>query len=102
MTLAVVGAISGCSPTVQEDRTIEYSARGESVAFQHGNDGVYVASSDGTKLEKVFDSSDALAVSSPLFSPDDSKMIFTTAVPLEQRTAQNSSLVEQGDCATLG
>ena len=102
LALAVVGVISGCSPTVQEDRTIEYSARGESVAFQHGTDGVYVASSDGTKLEKVFDSSDALAVSSPLFSPDDSKMIFTTAVPIEQSGAPNSSLVENWEANPEG
>ena len=86
--------VSGCAPTVQEDRTIEYSARGESVAFQHGADGVYVASSDGTKLEKVFDSAQALAVSSPLFSADDSKMLFTTAVPQEHRSEPNSLLVE--------
>lgn len=99
---AVVCVVSGCSPTVQEDRTIEYSARGESVAFQHGTDGVYVAAADGTKLEKVFDSAEALAVSSPLFSADDSKMIFTTAVPQEQRTAPNSSLVESWEANPTG
>lgn len=104
ITLAsvVVCVVSGCSPTVQEDRTIAYSAQGESVAFQHGTDGVYVASSDGTKLEKVFDSSDALAVSSPLFSPDGSNMIFTTAVPQEQTAEPNSSLVQNWDANPEG
>ena len=96
------GVVSGCSPTVQEDRTIEYSAKGESVAFQHGTDGVYVASSDGTKLEKVFDSAEALAVSSPLFSVDDSKMIFTTAMPQEERSDPDRSLVEDWEANPEG
>lgn len=104
ITLAwtVACVVSGCSPTVQEDRTIEYSARGDSVAFQHGVDGVYVASSDGSQLEKVFDSAEALAVSSPLFSADDSKMIFTTAVPQGRHSGPSSSLVESWDANPEG
>lgn len=99
---AVVCVVTGCSPTVREDRTIEYSASGDSVAFQHGNDGVYVASSDGTKLEKVFDSAETLAVSSPLFSADGRKLIFTTAIPRQHSDRPNRSPVEDWETSPEG
>lgn len=100
--LLLIFILAGCSPTVREDRTIEYSATGEAVAFQHGKDGVYVASADGSKLEKVFDSADALAVSSPLFSADSGRMIFTTAIPLDKRLQPGSSLVEDWEASPEG
>ncbi len=86
---------SGCSPvTVTEDRSINYSTQGTGVAFQHGEDGVFVASSDGQSLERIFDSTDALAVSSPLWSPVDGRLIFTTAhaAEPEQSAIRNPSV----------
>lgn len=95
--VAVIGAILlagcvGCSPGVPEDRSINYSAEGGEVAFQHGEEGVFVASSDGKSMEKIFDSKDVLASSSPLWSPIDKRLIFTTVEPLrdEHRTTSNS------------
>lgn len=79
-----LAVISGCSPpTVQEDRSINYSAEGSGVAFQHGDEGVFIASSDGQSLQQIHESADALAVSSPLWSPVDDRLIFTTAHPAE-------------------
>lgn len=72
----------GCSGTVQEDRSINYSTDGSGVAFQHGEDGVFVASGDGKKLEKVYEGGEeTIAVSSPLWSPVDKSLIFTAARP---------------------
>lgn len=75
--------LMGCSPTVREDRSINFSSEGNQAALQHGKDGVFVASTDGRSLQKIFDSSEALAVSSPLWSPVDRRLIFTSAVSVE-------------------
>lgn len=86
VALCVTGVLSGligCSPTVREDRSINFSSEGKEVALQHGKDGVFVASTDGQSLQKIFDSSDALAVSSPLWSPIDQRLIFTSADAVE-------------------
>jgi hypothetical protein len=74
--------LAGCSPGVREDRSINYSTEGGSVAFQHGDEGVFVASADGQSLERIFDSMEVLATSSPLWSPVDQRLIFTTVEPL--------------------
>jgi Tol biopolymer transport system component len=73
--------VAGCSgAAVQEDRSINYSTDGDDVGFQHGEDGIFVASSVGDKLEKVYDGGeDTIAVSSPLWSPVDKRLIFTSA-----------------------
>jgi hypothetical protein len=77
--LALVFALFGCE-AVQEDRTIEFSAQGDSVGFQHGDQGVYVAGKDGGGLKKVFQpGADVLATSTPLWSPQGQRLIFTTA-----------------------
>src|SRR5262245_35645065 len=70
--------LSGCG--VRENRQINFSADGTSVGFQHGKEGVFVAAGDGGGLRKIFTpTKDTLAVSSPLFSPTDKRLIFTTA-----------------------
>ncbi len=88
MIVALALASGGCSNGVREDRTINYSGEGGSVAFQHGDDGLFVASSDGSKLDKVFDSTGILASSSPLWSPIDKRLIFTTIQPKSEAGAQ--------------
>lgn len=73
--------LAGCSSGVREERTIDYSSDGADVAFQHGDEGVFVASADGATLVKIFDSAQALAVSSPLWSPIDKRLVFTSLHP---------------------
>jgi hypothetical protein len=78
----VAATVVGCAP-VRENRQIDFSADGTSVGFQHGKEGVFVADSEGGGLKKIFTpSKDTLAVSSPLFSPTDKRLVFTTATPL--------------------
>jgi Tol biopolymer transport system component len=72
-----------CGDFVREDRTIEWSKDGETVAFQHGKDGVYVASRDGEGLERIHEADPhVLATSRPVWSPDGERLLFTTAEPL--------------------
>jgi hypothetical protein len=69
----------GCDG-VQEDRHIEFSPSGNQVAFQHGNDGIFVADPQTGKLQKVFDPDPSVvAVSTPIWADDESAAIFTTA-----------------------
>ncbi|HEV3004231.1 MAG TPA: hypothetical protein VGX78_07200 [Pirellulales bacterium] len=71
--------LAGCQP-VQEDRSITWSGDGKEVGFQHGKEGVFVADRDGQGLEKVFEPGpEVLATSTPLWSPTDRRLIFTTA-----------------------
>src|SRR5258708_771089 len=78
--------VAGCQP-VQEDRTVAWSSDGREVGFQHGTEGVFVADREGRGLEKVFQPGpDVLATSTPLWSPTDRRLIFTTA-----RDAQGNS-----------
>jgi hypothetical protein len=75
--------LPGCRP-VREDRRINFSADGRNVAFQHGSEGVFVAGSQGEALKKIFQpDKDTLAISSPLYSPTDRRLIFTTARGLQ-------------------
>ena len=77
--LGLVLALVGCD-AVQEDRTIEFSAQADSVGFQHGDQGVFVADKDGGGLKKVFQpGADVLATSTPLWSPKGRRLVFTTA-----------------------
>ncbi len=70
---------AGCDP-VQENRSINVSASGNQVAFQHGEDGIFVADPRSGELHRVFDPDRSIvAVSSPLWSTDESRAIFTTA-----------------------
>src|SRR5262245_54552440 len=76
--ILLAALLSGCG--VRENRQINFSADGTSVGFQHGKEGVFVAGGDGGGLRKIFTpAKDTLAVSSPLFSPTDMRLIFTTA-----------------------
>src|SRR5437588_2629200 len=71
---------SGCGQPVREDRSINWSQEGQGVGFQHGKEGVFLADQQGNKLRKIFQPGDGvLATSTPLWSPDGQKVIFTTA-----------------------
>ena len=71
--------LASCS-RVREDRRINFSADGKDVAFQHGEQGVFVAGGKGEGLKKIFQPDEnTLAVSSPLYAPNDKRLIFTTA-----------------------
>jgi Tol biopolymer transport system component len=73
-----MGVLAGCQP-VREDRTVEWSRDGQDVGFQHGKEGVFVAGREGG-LENVYrPGPDVLATSTPLWSPLDRRLIFTTA-----------------------
>jgi hypothetical protein len=80
-TIVVLVLLSGCGgEPVREDRAADWSRGGESVAFQHDNEGVFVASKDGQGLTQIFKSdASVLATSRPLYSPTDGRLIFATA-----------------------
>lgn len=71
----------GCdSSGVREDRTIPFSADERHVAFQHGREGIFIAETDGAEPKKIFQpDADVIAVSVPLWSPTEKRLIFTTA-----------------------
>jgi Tol biopolymer transport system component/tetratricopeptide (TPR) repeat protein len=75
----IVG-LCGCG-SAQEDRTVEWSPDGKQVGFQHGQEGIFVADSEGgNTLEKIFTPDEnVLATSTPLWSPTDKRLVFTTA-----------------------
>ncbi|HTU89150.1 MAG TPA: hypothetical protein VMF69_03540 [Gemmataceae bacterium] len=78
--------LAGCMSGVREDRTIHFAPDGEHVAFQHGRDGIFVAETDGAEPMKIFQpDADTIAVSAPLWSPTDKRLIFTTAKPADKK-----------------
>ncbi len=97
---AVLG-VSGCEP-VREDRAIQFSSDGESVSFQHGNEGVFVADANGEEPQRIFDSADAVAVSSPLWSPTDKRLIFTAAYPADKENAASAGPPQAWDANPQG
>lgn len=84
----------GCD-AVQEDRHVEFSSSGNSVAFQHGSDGIYVADPETGKLQKVFDADPSvLAVSTPQWSDDETQALFTTARDADRPAAPQTAGTE--------
>lgn len=73
--------LAGCGGgAVREDRAIPFAADGRHMAFQHGRDGIFVAETEGAEPTKIFQpDADTIAVSPPLWSPTDKRLIFTTA-----------------------
>jgi hypothetical protein len=80
----------GCGQPVREDRSINYEKGGDAVAFQHGNNGVFVADKDGAPKKIFQPPADVLATSSPLWSPTDKRLIFTTARKAKDDPAGNA------------
>jgi hypothetical protein len=72
---------AGCSSSaVHEDRAIHFAPDGRQVAFQHGRDGLFVAETEDAAPTKIFQpDADVIAVDTPLWSPTDKRLIFTTA-----------------------
>src|SRR5262245_25924019 len=82
--LIVLLLAAGCAEPVREDRAADWGRDGSTVAFQHDKEGVYVADKQGTRVERIFEPDESvLATSRPLYSLTDSRLIFTTAYPLE-------------------
>ena len=73
-------ALVGCGSPVREDRSIRWQADGGQVGFQHGKEGVFLADREGGNLRKIHQPDPSVvAVSSPLWSPSGSRVLFTTA-----------------------
>jgi Tol biopolymer transport system component len=81
--------LAGCGPAVREDRSITFAQDGKQVAFQHGRDGIFIAETEGAAPTKIFEpDADVIAVSTPIWSPVDKQLIFTTArAAVEDRQA---------------
>jgi hypothetical protein len=89
----------GCDP-VREDRRIEFTASGDQVAFQHGSDGIFVADPKSGELHKVFDPDPAvIAVSTPNWSDDETRAIFTTARDASRPDAAAAGATPAGSAA---
>jgi hypothetical protein len=92
--LAVLALVAGCGQPVREDRSIHWSQGGESVGFQHAQEGVFVADKDGRKLTKIFQPGPGvLATSTPLWSPAGKRVLFTTARSPNSQPRVNLPLV---------
>ncbi len=77
--------IVGCGEPVRPDRTIEFSRDGKQVAFQHDQEGIFVADPHGGPATKIFQPDETvLATSRPLTSPTDGRLLFATAQPLDE------------------
>jgi len=99
--LAFVGFLAGCGQPVREDRSIHCSKGGESVGFQHGQEGVFLADKDGRKLTRIFQPDPGvIATSTPLWSPAGRRVLFTSArSPGGQPPVNLPSLTGQQDPA---
>ena len=81
--------LCGCVDAVQEDRSIEWSGDGRSAGFQHGQEGVFLTDDSDEGVENIFKpDADVLATSTPRWSPDGNRVIFTTARAFEVEVHQ--------------
>ena len=97
----LVGCVlAGCGQPVREDRSIPFNADGSQVGFQHGNDGIFLASPSGGPPRKIYQpTADTIAVSTPLWSPDGRQVIFLTAVGKGQTPSPLAGLGSADDPA---
>jgi hypothetical protein len=78
--LAFAALLAGCRQSVREDRSIHWSREGESIGFQHGQEGVFLADKDGRNLTRIFQPDPGvIATSTPLWAPAGKRVLFTTA-----------------------
>jgi hypothetical protein len=81
--------LAGCGQGVRQDRSVTWSPEGAAVGFQHDAQGVYVADKEGGGLTKIFQPGpEVIATSTPLWSPTDRRLIFTTARDLNAPQGQ--------------
>ena len=72
--------VVGCGEPVREDRSADWGRDGNTVAFQHDKEGVFVADKEGQAITRIFEpDATVLATSRPLYSPLDGRLIFATA-----------------------
>ena len=72
--------LAGCGEPVREDRSADWGRDGKTVAFQHNQEGVFVADKDGKAVTRIFEpDASVLATSRPQYSPLDGRLIFATA-----------------------
>ena len=98
--LCVAFLLAGCGhEPVREDRTVHFSGDGAQVGFQHGEQGIYVTGRNGGPPIRVFQpGEDVHAVSTPLWSPVDDLLIFTTAEnPREEQDASETPAAPRPD-----
>lgn len=82
--LVALIALFFCGCGNREDRTINFSPDGKQVAFQHGDDGVFIRDTASNTMERIYDlKEDEITASTPLWSPDGAQVIFTTATPTD-------------------
>jgi hypothetical protein len=82
--LIVLSSAVGCGQ-VRQDRAINFSDDGKTIAMAHDRDGVFVADGDDAAPKKIFQPGpDVSAVSAPLWSPTDKRLLFTTAEPVKK------------------
>ena len=82
LSLMIVGCVQ---EPVRPDRTVEFSREGNQVAFQHDEEGVFVADPHGGPATKIFQPDETvLATSRPQASPTDGRLLFATAQPLDE------------------
>jgi len=90
--------LAGCGGTVREDRSADWGRDGNTVAFQHDKEGVFVADKDGKSVTQIFNpDASVLATSRPLYSPLDGRLIFTTAYDREGKPRSESTTLLPGD-----
>lgn len=90
--------LASCTAHVLEDRTIHFAADGGQVAFQHGRDGLFVAETENAEPTKIFQpDANTIAVSAPMWSPTDKRLIFTTAKSADPREASRDELPAEPD-----
>src|SRR5262249_26198091 len=89
LPVAVLGVLlAGCQP-VREDRAVAWSPDGKQVAFQHGQEGIFIGGKEGEPPQKIFQPGpEVLASSTPLWSPDGKRLLFTTARARNGQPAQ--------------
>jgi hypothetical protein len=91
---------TGCASGVREDRTIHFAPDGRQVGFQHGRDGIFVAETEGAEPTRIFQpDEDVIAVSAPLWSPTDKRLLFTTAKNADKKPEQRDGLPDESDPA---
>lgn len=78
VAVSLLGTLGCGGQDVREDRTIEFAPDSQTLAFQHGSEGVFIRLTDG-ELRKIHQpADDEPAVSVPLWSPDGRSVIFCT------------------------
>jgi hypothetical protein len=96
--------LGGCGEPVREDRSINWSSEGQSVGFQHGQEGVFIADKSGGAPTKIFQpGKEVIATSTPLWCPVGKQAIFTTARDAASRPSVSFSFggIEQDPAGNI-